>query len=195
MKGRVVAYTLVAAGMWLVAGCIGSGSGCCPHAATSTIQPTGPGVLPTSRVPQPPPTPGAPRPTACELLTPAQVGEALDTDEVTAVVDEDGRACLFLRPDSQRVLTVRVRDLPSALIGDADRVARLTAAPQAETEPVTGVGDAAYFYSDATSNGLAFARGHGDRVTSVDINAAGPRAHPPREALVKLGRSALNALR
>ncbi|MDI2126578.1 hypothetical protein [Yinghuangia seranimata] len=39
MEGCVVAYRLVAAGMWFAAGFIGSWAGCCPHAAAPTVQP------------------------------------------------------------------------------------------------------------------------------------------------------------
>lgn len=127
----------------------------------------------------------------CELLTAQQVRDTLGATEMTTHAEDDDRTCVFLGADGVRVLTVRVGDLPRALLGGPEQVALLTASPSERTEPVPGLADAAVFYSDPElGSGIAFARGRGDRVTSVDIAADGPNAQSPRDTLVHLARLA-----
>ncbi|HSA52102.1 MAG TPA: hypothetical protein VLH10_18600 [Yinghuangia sp.] len=131
----------------------------------------------------------------CALLTAEQVRDTLGATRVTTYAEDNGRTCVFLGADDVRVLTVRVGDLPRALLGGPEQVVLLAASPAELTEPVPGLADAAVFYSDRRrGSGVTFARGRGERVTSVDIEASGPNAQSPRDTLVHLARLANAAL-
>lgn len=185
MRARVVVCVLAVGGVSVLSGCFVTRSDGRAQGTPSVSTP----VTPASSAPQAPHT-GSPV-VGCQLLTAAQVQQALGPTPITTSAEDGGRACLFYGPDGSRVLSVRVGDLPRALMGGPEEVAMLTASPSARTERVPGLADAAVFYSDpASGNGLAFARGRGDRVTSVDILASGPCAQSPRDSLVALGRQA-----
>lgn len=129
------------------------------------------------------------------MLTAQQVRETLGATEMTTYAKDDDRTCVFLGADGVRVLTVRVGDLPRALLGGPEQVTLLTASPSEQTEFVPGLADAAVFYTDPElGSGIAFARGRGERVTSVDIATDGPNARSSRDTLVHLARLADSAL-
>jgi hypothetical protein len=182
----VLGCVLAAGGISVLSGCFVAGSEPPAPRTPSASPPVMPTPTVAAQVPQ------APRRVAdCALLTTTQVQEALGAAPLTTTTEDNGRACLFYAADGARVLSIRVGDLPRALIGGPEEVAMLTASPSARTEHVPGLADAAVFYSDpASGNGLAFARSHGNRVTSVDILASGPCAQSPRDTLVALGRQA-----
>lgn len=173
--------------MGLTAGCFASDSGGRAHGAPASAAPAT-----ASTPPVDPATPPPGRPVGgCDLLSTRQVGDALGSAGTTAYPDDDDRTCVFVGADGVPVLTVRVGDLPRALLGGPEQVALLTASPSERTEPVPGLADAAVFYSDPEhGNGVAFARGRGERVTSVDVAADGPMAQSPRDTLVRLARMA-----
>lgn len=194
MAKRRLGGVLAAGSMWLVSGCFGSGTDCCAHGATSP-----PVQQPPTAAPLLPPPAGSPAPprraTGCELVTRAQVRDAAGVEDVTSSPDDDGRACQFFTPNGALLLTVRVGDLPRALLGGPEQVARLTAARAATTEPVPNLGEAALYYTDPkTGTGLVLATSRDDRVTSVDLSTPGPDSPVGHDALITLGRAAARAL-
>ncbi|GAA4984719.1 hypothetical protein GCM10023205_63610 [Yinghuangia aomiensis] len=194
MAKRRLGGALAASSMWLVSGCFGSGAECCAHGPTSP-----PVQRPATVAPLTPPTPGSPaaprRATGCELVTAAEVRDAVGVESVTSSPDDDGRACQFFTSNGALLLTVRVGDLPRALLGGPEQVARLTAARAATTEPVPNLAEAALYYADPqTGSGLVLATSRDDRVTSVDISTPGPGSPVTHDALISLGRAAVRAL-
>jgi hypothetical protein len=150
----------------------------------------------TSRVSPVRPTPAPvtadrPPPSSCDLLSPARVREVLAVGPLTTRPGPTGRACGYLDPNDREVLTVTVGVLPQAMVGGPTDAARATATGSGPRELLTGVSDAAIVYHDpARGDGIAFARAHGDTVTSVDISA--PVLE--RQRLVALGRTAADTL-
>lgn len=191
MMRRRIGCVLAASGMWLLTGCFDSdGNGQAHNTPSSPLTPQSPPSTSASAAPS-----SQPPVVACKLLTTKQVQDVLGAAAITTRAEEGDRACVFIGPTGETVLTVRVGDVPRALIGGPEQVARLTASPTARTEQVPGIADAAVFYSDPDKgNGIAFARGRGERVTSVNLMAAGPNAQTGRYALVTLATSANEAL-
>jgi hypothetical protein len=143
---------------------------------------------------RPTPAPaGSSRPplSSCELLSPARVREVLAVGPLTPRQGPSGRACGYLDGNDREVLTVTVGVLPQAMVGGPADAAEATATGTGPREVLTGLSDAAIVYHDpARGDGIAFARAHGDTVTSVDITA--PVLE--RQRLVALGRTAADAL-
>ncbi|UGQ13128.1 DUF3558 family protein [Yinghuangia sp. ASG 101] len=179
-------------GCTLAVGCMGLAAGCFASDSGGPAQGAPPTSAPATPTPPPPePPPAGPPVGGCQLLTTDQVRDTLGAAEMTAHPEDDDRTCVFLGSDGVRVLTVRVGDLPRALLGGPEQVALLTAAPSERTEPIPDLADAAVFYSDPElGSGVAFARGRGERVTSVDISGDGPNSRSPRDTLVLLARLA-----
>ncbi|WP_406290001.1 DUF3558 family protein [Embleya sp. NBC_00896] len=142
-----------------------------------------------------------PRPTApaastavpassCDLLSPTRVQEVLAVGPVRTRPADSGRTCEYVDPDQRRLLTVTVGDFPQAMVGGPIDAARTTATGTGPRESVPGVADAAVIYRDPVrGDGFAFARAHGEMVTSVDINAPAIS----RDRLIALGRTAAAA--
>lgn len=192
MRRRTVGCVSAAVGMWLLTGCFGAEENGRAHGVPST-----PGTAPSAPGPSvSAPHTDLPRATGCDLLTVDQVQNALRATPISRQSQDGGRTCLFVGPTGEAVLAVRIGDVPRALLGGPEQVARLTASPTARTEQVPGLADAAVFYSDpGKANGIAFARGRGERVTSVNLTAAGPNAQSGLNILVALARHANAALR
>lgn len=179
--------------LWLVSGCFDSDGDGEAHGVPTQATPV------TPAAPTPPPADGPsgwwPAVTGCQLLGAAEVAAALGAPRITTNERDNGRSCLFYEPDGTHVLTLRISDLPRQLLGGPEQVTSLTASPSERTERIPDLADAAVFYSDPQlGNGVAFARARGDRVMSVNITAAGPRAQSTRDVLVPLGRRADEAL-
>ncbi|WP_436772415.1 hypothetical protein [Yinghuangia sp. YIM S09857] len=191
MNRRVVGCVAAALGMWLLVGCFESDENGRAHGVPSTpgAAPSAPGSTVTA------PTTDLPRVTGCDLLTADQVQAVLGAAQIMLRPEDSGRTCQFIGPTGEAVLTVRIGDVPRALLGGPEQVARLTASPTARTEQVHGLADAAVFYSDpGKANGIAFARGRGERVTSVNLTAGGPNAQSGLPTLEILARQAYTRL-
>ncbi|MCF2527641.1 hypothetical protein [Yinghuangia soli] len=195
MKWRDFGCALAAAGVWLVSGCTPSSAPCCPETPPPPVPSTSPPTLPGAATDLPAAVPAAPPTPGCTLLTPAQVAAALGSAPLAAAPDDHDRACKFSDADGVLVLSIRVVDLPRALLGGPEQVTRLTASPSERIEDIPGLGDAAVFYTDPRKGtGLTLARGRGDRITSIDIAGYGPAKHTTRDVLVVLGFHAAAAL-
>ncbi|MEU8132910.1 hypothetical protein [Streptodolium elevatio] len=192
MNRRTFGCVWAAVGMWLLTGCFGADENGRAHGVPST-----PGTAPSAPGSSAPATLAERlRVTGCDLLTEDQVRTELGATQISRRPEDGGRTCLFIGPTGETVLSVRIGDVPRALLGGPEQVARLTASPTARTEQVPELADAAVFYSDpGKANGIAFARGRGERVTSVNLTAAGPNAQSGLDTLVALARHANNALR
>ncbi|MYW03227.1 hypothetical protein [Streptomyces sp. SID3343] len=148
------------------------------------------GVGPLRPTPAPA-TSSRPPPSSCDLLSPARVREVLAVGPLSTRPGPTGRACGYLDGNDREVLTVTLGVLPQAMVGGPADAAEATATGSGPRETVTGLSDAAILYHDPVrGDGIAFARAHGDTVTSVDITAPALE----RQRLVALGRTAADTL-